>query len=161
MASNDNPLALLILIHAKSNGKRDKLMALHNSYNWFFHDLSTQTSTKSMFTPSTRPKANLGMVPEGENSTLLGLFEIWSSKAAFEAVQQKPKYKAFHSTVVKEDLFDHKSGMEISEWTPAAGFVARKGEKETPKAEIVMLAKFVLKQKDVDANRDGLVGVLG
>ncbi|KAJ9612113.1 hypothetical protein H2200_003710 [Cladophialophora chaetospira] len=161
MASDSKPLALLVLIHTKSKEKREKLVALNASSQAFLRDPSTQHPTRTVFAPTTRPKAQLGMVPAGENETLLGFMEIWTSPAAFAAVQKKPEFKAFHSTVVKEGLFDHAKDMQITEWTPAAGFVARKGEKESPKAEIVMLAKFVLKEENLDADRDGLVGVLG
>jgi len=111
-----------------------------------------------MFTPATRPKASLGMVPASEKETLLGLIEIFSSADAFAAVQKTAEYKAWHETVEKENLV---TGFDVSEWTPAAGFVARTGEKETAKAGIVMLAKFVVKENDVQGNREGLVGVLG
>jgi hypothetical protein len=161
MASDGKPLALVVLIHTKSRENRDRVIALNSSNITFFRKPSTQHSTRTIFTPTARPKAQLGMVPSGEASTLVGLVEIWSSPAAFSAVQQMPEFKAFHSSVAKERLFDATRDMEISEWIPAAGFVARKGEKESPKAGIVMLAKFVLKENDLNANRDGLVGVLG
>ncbi|EXJ62900.1 hypothetical protein A1O7_03343 [Cladophialophora yegresii CBS 114405] len=161
MASNDKPLALLVLIHTKSRESRDRVIALNNANLSFFRNPSTQHSTRAIFTPTTRPKAQLGMVPSGEASTLLGLLEIWSSPAAFSAVKHTPVFKSFHSRVAEEKLYDPARDMEISEWIPAAGFVARKGEKESPKAGIVMLAKFVLKDNDLDVNRDGLVGVLG
>ena len=163
MASDSKPLALLVLIHTKSTEKRDRVVALNASYHSFLRDPSTQHPTRTIFAPTTRPKAQLGMVPSGESATLLGLMEIWSSPAAFSAVQQKPEFKSFHSTVVREGLYDHAKDMQISEWIPAAGFVARKGEKESPRAGIVvvMLAKFILKEENLDANRAGLVGVLG
>ncbi|ETI23243.1 hypothetical protein G647_05041 [Cladophialophora carrionii CBS 160.54] len=161
MASDGKPLALLVLIHTKSRENRDRVIALNNSNLSFFRNPSTQHSTRAIFTPTTRPKAQLGMVPSGEASTLLGLLEIWSSSAAFSAVKQTSVFKSFHSRVAEERLYDPARDMEISEWIPAAGFVARKGEKESPKAAIVVLAKFVLKDNDLNANRDGLVGVLG
>ena len=100
------------------------------------------------------------MVPATEKDTLLGLMEIWSSPAAFSAVQKTPEYDTFNSTVAKQELFDAKQDMKVSEWTPAAGFVARGVEKDSPRASIVMLAKFVVKENDVKGNREGLVDVL-
>ena len=161
MGPSEKPLALLVLIHTKSTKKRDNVIALNASYIPFLRDPSTNHPTRTIFTPTTRPKAQLGMVPSGENTTLLGLVEVWTSSTAFADVQQKDEFKAFHATVRKEGLFDHAKDMQISEWIPAAGFVARKGEKDSPRAGIVMLAKFVLREENLDVNRDGLVGVLG
>ena len=161
MASDSKPLALLVLINTKSPEKKDQLVALNKSSQPFLKAPSTQHTTRTVFAPTTRPKANLGLVPAGQQSTLLGFMEVWTSPAAFAAVQKKPEFKAFHGTVAKEGLFEHAKDMQITEWIPAAGFVARKAEKESPKAGIVMLAKFVLKEENLDANRDGLVGVLG
>jgi hypothetical protein len=155
MASSDKPLALVALVHTKSAEQRSKTIALNQAYSPFFRSPSINLSTATVFTVATRPKANLGMVPKGENETLLGRVEIWNSPAALDAVKRTPEYKTFQSAMVEA------GNVEVSEWIHEAGFVARKSEAETPKAGIVMLAKFVLKEENVDANRAGLVGVLG
>ncbi|KIW96919.1 uncharacterized protein Z519_02310 [Cladophialophora bantiana CBS 173.52] len=161
MATEDKPLALVALVHPKTAENRDKALQLNASVTPFFRRPSTQCTTRSIFTPATRPKANLGMVPAAEKDSMFGVVEIWSSPAALATLKTTapPEYKQYHSTVAREGLYSVERDMDISEWTPCAGFVARKGEKETPKAGIVMLAKFVC--KDGEGMKDGLVSVIG
>lgn len=97
------------------------------------------------------------MVPPEEKSSMLGVVEIWTSPAALSALQSKPEYKDYFGTVRREGLYD--PSQDVTAWYPTAGFVARKTEKETPKAGIVMLAKFVC--KDGEGVREKLVDVLG
>ncbi|KIW75692.1 hypothetical protein Z517_10434 [Fonsecaea pedrosoi CBS 271.37] len=103
----------------------------------------------------------MGMVPAAEKDTMFGVVEIWTSRAALDKVKTTPapEYREYHTTVAREGLYDVQNDMDISEWTPVAGFVARKNEKESPKASIVMLAKFVC--KDSEASKAGLIDVLG
>ena len=161
MASPENPLGLLVLIHAKSPSKRDQLLALNKSFLHFHRAPANKQFTRTIFTPATRPKASLGMVPAGENETLVGLVEVWETAGALAAVTKTADFKRFFGTIAEEGLFDRATDMEVSRWVPSAGFVVRKGEGESPGAGIVMLAKFVVKEEDVDKNREGLVGVLG
>jgi len=129
------PTAHLLLIHPQSASSRDTLVTKSASAS------PSSLSTRVIFTPATRPKANLGMVPASETSTMFGVMEIGttSSASSFEG-----------------------ASVDASEWTPATGFLARQGEKQSPRAGIVMLAKFVLREgENLDANRAGLVGVLG
>ena len=101
----------------------------------------------------------LGMVPAAEKSTMIGAVEIWSSMSALKAAQAAPESKTYASTVAREGLYTP-SEEDVTEWIPTAGFVARKGEKETGRAGIVMLAKFVCKEGQAGA-REKLVQVLG
>ncbi|OAP56879.1 hypothetical protein AYL99_08991 [Fonsecaea erecta] len=159
MATENKPFALVALVHPKSTESRNKALKLNAAVTPFFRQASTQCTTRSIFTPATRPKANMGMVPAAEKGTMFGVVEIWTSQAAFDAIKAGPEYKQYHATVAREGLYSADTDMDLSEWTPCAGFVARQGEKETPKAGIVMLAKFVC--KDGEASKDGLVGVIG
>lgn len=104
--------------------------------------------TYTYFQPATRPKAALGMVPSAEKDTLIGLVQTFSSPKAVKEAGQYFKLKS--PLTEKEDR---------TIWHPTAGFVARKDAKETPKAKIVMLAKFV--SKEGEGTREKLVEVLG
>ena len=95
--------------------------------------------------------------PSEELNTIIGSVEIYTSSSALSTVQKAPEFKEYHSTVEREGLYAKDE--DLTAWYPAAGFVARKGEKETPKAGIVVLAKFVT--KDGEGNREKLVEVLG
>lgn len=99
----------------------------------------------------------LGMVPADEKATMLGRVEILSSAAAVQALEAASEIKTWDSTMAREELLAQAD--EVTMWYPTAGFVARKGEKETGKASIGMLAKFIC--KDGEGMRDKLVDVLG
>jgi quinol monooxygenase YgiN len=158
---SSDPFALLVLLHPPSTAKRDEYLAMNKSLVPLFHKPSTNMPTRAIFTPSTRPKASLGMVKPGEAETLIGLVEIWESAGAMKTAVSTPEVKAYLARVPKEGMIRKENGAEMTRWAPARGFVSR--EEESPKAEIVMLAKFVVKGEGDEAkkNRDGLVAVLG
>ncbi len=88
------------------------------------------------------------MVPSSEKDTMIGVMQIFTSpKAVAEAEQY---FKLSEVAANAEDR---------TKWYPSAGFVARKGEEEAPKAKIVMLAKFICKEGQ--GMREKLVDVLG
>jgi hypothetical protein len=101
------------------------------------------------------------MVTTGQHDTLLAMIEIWDSASALKGVQGNEEYKAFARKVRDEGVLSGKGWRDISAsmWTPVRGFVCRKGEKESMRAGIVMLAKFVTREGE--GNVEGLVKVLG
>ncbi|KIX10522.1 uncharacterized protein Z518_01605 [Rhinocladiella mackenziei CBS 650.93] len=99
----------------------------------------------------------LGMVPPSERDTMIGRMEIYTESSALATVQASSEYKEYFDLVERESLYA--TNEDLAAWYPTAGFVARKGEKETPRAGIVMLAKFVC--KDGEDMREKLVDVLG
>lgn len=84
------------------------------------------------------------MVPAAEKDTLVGVLQTYASA---------------ESLATQQSLGESALGEETVTWHPTAGFIARKDQKETPKAKIVMLAKFVC--KDGPGMREKLVDVLG
>lgn len=88
------------------------------------------------------------MVPESEKDTMVGVVQTFpSAQAASEADH------FFKLSDVAVSKGDHTT------WYPSAGFMARKSQRETPRAKIVMLAKFIC--KDGQGMREKLVDVLG
>ncbi|KAK4937959.1 hypothetical protein LTR10_021524 [Elasticomyces elasticus] len=148
MGVENHKAASVTLLHPKSvEAKKEAIHALVSQAS-FFRLPEMDCLAYTYFQPATRPKANLGMVPSDEKDTLVGVVQTFSSPKAVEQAGQYFKLKS--PLTEKEDR---------TVWYPAAGFVARKGAKETPKAKIVMLAKFVT--KETEGARDKLVQVLG
>ncbi len=134
-----------------------KVLALLPTVTPLFRRPSNQCTTRSVFVPATRKGAQLGMVPAAEKDSMLGVVEIWSSPAALGKLQATPEYREYSTTVQREQLYNVND--DATAWYPTAGFVARKTAKESPPAQIVMLAKFIAKEGD--GTRDKLVEVLG
>ncbi|KIW56289.1 hypothetical protein PV05_04959 [Exophiala xenobiotica] len=148
MGSGDQKAACLTLLHPNSAQAKDKVLHTLVSKASFFRLAEAECLTYTYFTPATRKGANLGMVPSSEKDTMIGVMQIFTSpKAVAEAEQY---FKLSEVAANAEDR---------TKWYPSAGFVARKGEEEAPKAKIVMLAKFICKEGQ--GMREKLVDVLG
>jgi len=99
-----------------------------------------------------------GKIPPNEVPTIIGAVEVYTDSSALGKIQKSPEYQDYFNCVEKNGLYEHYQ--DLTAWHPTAGFIARKnGEKETGKAGIVMLAKFVC--KDGEGMREKLVEVLG
>ncbi|EXJ79760.1 hypothetical protein A1O3_08043 [Capronia epimyces CBS 606.96] len=119
-----------------------------------FRRPTSQCTTRSFFTPATRKGALLGMVAPAEQDRLIAGVEIFTRPSALAAVQASPEYRDAASSLATAAPAPH-----LTTWYPTAGFVARRNQIETGPAQIVMLAKFVV--RDGDGLREKLVDVLG
>ncbi|KEF61505.1 uncharacterized protein A1O9_03072, partial [Exophiala aquamarina CBS 119918] len=122
----------------------------------FFRQPATSCTTWCYFTPATRKGGMLAPYQKEAPVPLIGGIEIYTSPTALSYVQNSAEYKGYFGQVKSEDLYEKDESLEA--WYPAGGFVARPNEKETGKAGIVVLAKFVAKEGE--ANKEKLVQVL-
>ncbi|KAL6246347.1 hypothetical protein RBB50_006583 [Rhinocladiella similis] len=140
--------ASLTLLHPDSTQAKEKVLHTLISKASFFRVAEAECLSCTYFTPATRKGAMLGMVPESEKDTMVGVVQTFpSAQAASEADH------FFKLSDVAVSKGDHTT------WYPSAGFMARKSQRETPRAKIVMLAKFIC--KDGQGMREKLVDVLG
>ncbi|KIW19742.1 hypothetical protein PV08_00316 [Exophiala spinifera] len=140
--------ASLTLLHPNSKQAREKVLHTLVSKASFFRVAEAECLSFTYFTPATRKGAMLGMVPASEKDTIVGVVQTFPSLPAASEADHFFKLSDVAATEI-----DHAT------WFPTAGFVARTGQRETPKAKIVMLAKFVC--KDGEGMREKLVDVLG
>ncbi|RVX69353.1 hypothetical protein B0A52_06948 [Exophiala mesophila] len=153
MSSSQKPLALMAIIHPKTEEKREQILSLLPKS--FFRAPATNCTTWCYLSPSTRKGALKGLLPPSSPPVIIGL-EIYTSPASLGYVQNASEFKSFMAQVESQDLYAKDE--DQTAWYPTAGFLARSST-QTPPAGLAVLAKFVA--KDGAENTKKLVEVLG